>query len=87
LPHRAIIHVAGINLLWRSSERVVRASVRNALDLASQHGFRSIAFPLVGAGTGGAPVERVEAWMRDEMARTHFDGEVRIVRYRQTPHR
>ena len=28
LPFKAIIHVAGINLLWRSSERSVRASVR-----------------------------------------------------------
>src|SRR5438874_9181701 len=30
LPFKAIIHVAGINLLWRSSERSIRASVRNA---------------------------------------------------------
>lgn len=86
LPHRAIIHVAGINLLWRSSERAVRDSVRNALALAAQHGFRSVAFPLIGAGTGGASPERVETWMRDELARIDFNGAVRIVRYRQ-PHR
>src|SRR3954464_12910418 len=34
LPFKAIIHVAGINLLWRSSERSVRDSVRNAVALA-----------------------------------------------------
>ena len=34
LPFKAIIHVAGINLLWRASERSIRDSVRNALDLA-----------------------------------------------------
>src|SRR5436309_4909967 len=28
LPFKAIIHVAGINLLWRSSEYSVRSSVR-----------------------------------------------------------
>ena len=30
LPFKAIIHVAGINMLWRSSERSIRDSVRNA---------------------------------------------------------
>src|SRR3984957_11444850 len=33
LPFKAIIHVAGLDLLWRASERSVRDSVRNALDL------------------------------------------------------
>lgn len=45
LPYRAIIHVAGINLLWRSSEFSVRESVRNAMRLAREHGFLPIAFP------------------------------------------
>lgn len=82
LPHKAIIHVAGINLLWRSSERSIRASVRSAITLAEKKGFASIAFPLIGAGSGGGKPERVEAMMRDELAKTDFDGEVRIVRYR-----
>jgi O-acetyl-ADP-ribose deacetylase (regulator of RNase III) len=82
LPHKAIIHVAGIGLLWIASEKSVRASVRNALALATQRQFRSIAFPLVGAGVGGGAEERVKAWMQDEMARASFDGEVRIVLFR-----
>src|ERR1700758_190250 len=49
LPFKAIIHVAGINLLWRASERSIRDSVRNAIQLAQGRGFRSIAFPLIGA--------------------------------------
>ncbi|MGL4460615.1 MAG: macro domain-containing protein, partial [Planctomycetia bacterium] len=53
LPFKAIIHVVGINLLWRSSEWSVRESVRNATALAKERGYRSIAFPLVGAGSGG----------------------------------
>ena len=48
-----IIHVAGIGLAWRSSERSIRLSVRNALRLASELGYHSVAFPLIGAGTGG----------------------------------
>ena len=82
LPHKAIIHVAGIGLLWISSEKSVRASVRNALALARQHGLRSIAFPLIGAGVGGGAEARVMTWMQDEMARCEFAGEVRIVRFR-----
>jgi O-acetyl-ADP-ribose deacetylase (regulator of RNase III) len=82
LPHKAIIHVAGIGLLWISSQESVRASVRNALALAGGKGFRSIAFPLIGAGVGGGAEERVLAWMQDEMARASFAGEVRIVRFR-----
>ena len=82
LPFRAIIHVAGINLLWRSSERSIRESVRNALDLAKRHGFRSVAFPLVGAGSGGGNPDRVLGLMADELSRIEFDGEVRVVRYR-----
>ena len=42
LPFRGIIHVAGIGLLWTSSETSIRASVRNALALAREHEFRSI---------------------------------------------
>lgn len=79
LPHRAIIHVAGIDLLWRSSERAVRASTRNAVRLAASHRFRSIALPLIGAGTGSGRPEDVSAWMRDELSRVPFGGEVRIV--------
>jgi O-acetyl-ADP-ribose deacetylase (regulator of RNase III) len=82
LPFKAIIHVAGINLLWRSSEWSVRESVRNAMALAKQRGYRSIAFPLIGAGSGGGKVDQVQEWMRDELQSIEFDGIVVIVRYK-----
>lgn len=82
LPFKAIIHVAGINLLWRSSEWSVRESVRNAMALAKQRGFRSIAFPLIGAGSGGGNEERVQEWMRQVLMSIPFDGTVLIVRYK-----
>ena len=81
LPYEAIIHVAGINLLWRSSEKSVRGSVRSALAIARQQGFTSIAFPLIGAGSGCGNQARIGGWMRDEFARGDFDGEVRLVRF------
>lgn len=82
LPFQGIIHVAGISFWWRSSERSIRNSVRNALVLASGQGFRSIAFPLIGAGTGGGDPEKVRAIMQDELATCEFDGLVRVVQFR-----
>ena len=79
LPFRAIIHVAGISLFWRSSERAIRGCVRSALGIAHEKGYRSIAFPLIGAGTGGYPPEKVLEIMRDEAGKNEYDGEVRIV--------
>ena len=84
LPFKALIHVAGISMLWRSSERSIRSSVRSAIDIAKMRGFRSIAFPLIGAGTGGGRAEKVLEFMRSELSRLDFEGEVRIVQYAET---
>ena len=84
LPFKGIIHVAGINLLWRSSERSIRRSVRNAIELSNQHKFRSIAFPLIGAGTGGGRPETILSMMQDELRLLEYDGEVRIVRFKHS---
>ncbi|MBN8711499.1 MAG: macro domain-containing protein [Verrucomicrobia bacterium] len=53
LPVKGIIHVAGLNHFWMSSERTVLLAVRSALAEARSHGFRSLALPLIGTGTGG----------------------------------
>lgn len=83
LPFRAIIHMAGINMLWRSSERAIRDCVRNALAIACQRGYRSIAFPLIGAGTGGFSPERALEIMQEEVGKFDFNGEVIFVRFRR----
>lgn len=81
LPYRGIIHVAGINMLWRSSERSIRRSVTGALRLASEHGFESVALPLIGAGSGGGQADDVLAIIRDELGKLTYAGRVVIVRY------
>jgi len=83
LPYRAIIHVAGISMFWRSSEKSIRGSVRSAMEIVRRKLYRSIAFPLIGAGTGGSKQEEVLAMMRDELGKQDYDGEVRIVIYRR----
>jgi O-acetyl-ADP-ribose deacetylase len=83
LPFKAIIHVVGINLLWRATDDSIRLSVCNALKLAEKAGYSSIAFPLIGAGTGGKAAGRVEEMMTDAIRGSDFAGEERIVRYRR----
>ena len=68
---------------WRSSERSIRDSTRNAVALATEHGFESLAFPLIGAGTGGGSPDNVFSMMEDELANCDFDGLIRIVRFRR----
>jgi O-acetyl-ADP-ribose deacetylase (regulator of RNase III) len=82
LRFRAIIHVAGINMWWRSSENAVRDCVRNAMGIARTRDYRSIALPLIGAGTGGLSPERALGIMQGELQTIEYDGEVRLVRYR-----
>ncbi|MEW6278211.1 MAG: macro domain-containing protein [Candidatus Eremiobacterota bacterium] len=82
LRYRAIIHVAGINLLWRATERSIRDSVRNAMRLVEQHAFGSVAFPVIGAGSGGFKEPRAVEIMLDEFSRLQSRAEVRIVLFR-----
>ncbi|WP_146398085.1 macro domain-containing protein [Pseudobythopirellula maris] len=81
LPHSGIIHVAGINMLWQASEFSVKESLRNALGIARTKGFHSIAFPLIGSGSGGRSADRVQDWMTEAFASEEFDGLVRVVRW------
>jgi len=83
LPYKAIIHVAGINMLWRSSERSIRDSTRNAIQLAVSRGYKSIALPLVGAGSGGGKADRVQSMIEDEQQGMTGDISVIVVRYRK----
>ena len=79
LPFKGIIHVAGINMLWRSSERSIRDSVKNAVRLAHDKGFTSIAFPLIGAGSGGFNQEQAKTLMLDELSKLDVPMRVKIV--------
>ena len=81
LPFQGIIHVAGINLLWRSSEKSIRASVRNAVELASARGVARLAVPTIGAGSGGFREEDASALILREAASLDADLVFTLVRY------
>lgn len=63
LPYQAIIHVAGINLLWFATEYSVTKSVFNAMKIVNENQFQSVAFPLIGSGSGN----RGKAWSLEVM--------------------
>jgi O-acetyl-ADP-ribose deacetylase (regulator of RNase III) len=82
-PFTGILHLAGISMWWRSSEYSIRESCRNALCIAKEHGFKSIAFPFIGAGTGGGSVDLVERLMIDQLGKDEYVCRVVIVRYKK----
>ena len=84
LPHKAIIHVAGINLLWRASELSIRASVKNAMEIVHAKGYTSVAFPVIGAGSGSFNTERALEILVDALSEIESDVQVRIVRWRDS---
>lgn len=83
LPYRGIIHVAGISMLWVASQRSIQGSVVSAMRIVDREGFASVAFPIIGGGTGGASEERALQWMQEALAPLGSTAAVRIVRFRR----
>jgi O-acetyl-ADP-ribose deacetylase (regulator of RNase III) len=52
LNFKAIIHVAGINMFWCATEYSVKQSVVSAMQIVNEQNFKSVAFPLIGSGSG-----------------------------------
>lgn len=77
--NKPIIHVAGLNALWRSSPAIVSRCTVAALNLAEQEGFASVALPLIGAGTGRLTPEMSLSAMMSSVRMSQYRGEVRIV--------
>jgi len=83
LPFRGIIHVAGINMLWHATEQSIRDSVRNAMRIVNDKKFQSVAFPIIGAGSGVFNADRALALMLDEFKTIQSDAEVLVVKYKK----
>jgi O-acetyl-ADP-ribose deacetylase (regulator of RNase III) len=83
LAYRAIIHVAGISMLWRASEKSIRQSVLSAMALVNTGSYMSVAFPVVGAGTGGFGESGALQIMLGAFETVETKAAVTIVRYRK----
>ena len=79
LNYKGIIHVAGINLFWTATENSIRLSTYNAIKLAEKNEFISIAFPLIGAGTGRFKKEKVIQIMNEEINKLLTDIKIVLV--------
>jgi O-acetyl-ADP-ribose deacetylase len=67
LRARYVIHAASMRLGGRTSETALRDSTRNSLKRAAEQGLKSIAFPAIGTGIAGFPIERCAVAMLEEI--------------------
>ncbi len=67
LRARYVIHAASMRLGGRTSEAALRDSTHNSLSRAAEHGLKSIAFPAIGTGIAGFPIERCALVMLEEI--------------------
>ena len=69
LPARHVIHTVGP--VWRGGDRgepeLLAACYRNSLHLAAEHALRSIAFPAIGCGAYGYPLDSAARIAVDEV--------------------
>jgi O-acetyl-ADP-ribose deacetylase (regulator of RNase III) len=85
LPARHVIHAAVMGQDLRTSAPLIDLAARNALAMAEAAGLRSVAFPALGTGVGGFPLEECARIMmravRDAAPRLQSLATVRFVLY------
>ena len=79
LRARHVIHAASMRLGEPTSEANLRAATRNSLMRANENSLKTIAFPAIGTGIAGFPVERCAQVMLEEV-RAHLEGPTTLQR-------
>ena len=62
-----VIHAASMSLDGGTNPESLRASVRSSLERAEEKGFQSIAFPAIGTGVAGFPMDACARIMLEEV--------------------
>jgi O-acetyl-ADP-ribose deacetylase (regulator of RNase III) len=83
LPYKGIIHVAGIDLLWRASAYSIRNSVSSAMTIINAEGFASAAFPVIGGSAGGFDESKAMALMLDQFKQETSGARIKIIRFKK----
>jgi len=81
LPYKSIIHVAGINMFWCGTEYSVRKSVENAMSIVNEKKYNSVAFPLIGSGSGNRGKEWSLNIMHSTFSLLSSEAKVLLVKY------
>ncbi|MGB9379826.1 macro domain-containing protein [Candidatus Binatus sp.] len=79
LRARHVIHAASMRLGESTSEANLRAATRNSLTRADENALKTIAFPALGTGIAGFPIERCAQVMLEEV-RAHLSGPTTLER-------
>jgi O-acetyl-ADP-ribose deacetylase (regulator of RNase III) len=79
LRARHVIHAASMRLGESTSEPNLRAATRNSLKRADENSLKTIAFPAIGTGIAGFPIERCAQVMLEEV-RAHLEGPTTLER-------
>jgi O-acetyl-ADP-ribose deacetylase (regulator of RNase III) len=79
LRARHVIHAASMRLGEPTSEANLRAATRNSLMRANENSLKTIAFPAIGTGVAGFPIERCAQVMLEEV-RAHLEGPTTLER-------
>ena len=77
LKAKYVIHAASMRLGGRTSEANLRASTRNSLMRAVEKNLTGIAFPAIGTGIAGFPLDRCAEVMLEEV-RDHLADETSL---------
>lgn len=83
LPFKGIIHVAGINMFWFATKYAIRQSVFSAMKIVNERGFESVAFPIVGSGTGSQGIQSALAIMMLAFELIESNARVVVVQFRR----
>ena len=83
LPYKCIVHVASINMFWCANRDSIYNSVISAMKLAEHSGLNSIAFPILGAGSGGFNAKQAESIMLEAFHKLDSPIKVVLVRYKR----
>ncbi len=66
LKARRVIHAASMSLGGKTAEPNLRSSVAQSLRLAGQNGLKTVAFPAIGTGIAGFPLDKCARVMIEE---------------------
>ena len=70
-------------MLWCATEKSIKNSVHAAMPIVNERAFRSVAFPIIGGGTGGFGEDGALALMLQAFAEIESSADVTVVRFKK----